>query len=445
MASTEKKNGRQRGELIAALDVGTSKTACFLAQIDDDGHPTIIGVGYQPGSGMRAGAVIDIEQARDAVVNAVHAAERMAGQTVRSVFVALGCGKPGTARVSHTTSLDGREISATDIRKVLEQEKGRTAPADRELLHSLPLGFRVDGQRGIRDPRGMFGKSLSLDLNVITAEAGPARTLSTCIAGAHLDIEAFVVSPYAAALSCLVEDEMALGTIVIDMGGGTTSLAVFEDGALVHADTVPVGGAHVTQDIVHGLSTPFAHAERLKLLFGSAAPRPGDDREIIDVPQIGDTENHSPNHMPKSLLAGIIKPRLEETLELVRGKIELSGVSKASVRRVVLTGGASQLSGLAEMAATMLGRQVRAGRPKRLRGLAEAATGPSFAVVGGLVDYAIERHAVAGLAAIAALAPAQRPRLRGWSKRASAMPPPAAQPMRNGVMRRIGTWFHDHF
>jgi cell division protein FtsA len=447
MAGSERKNGRQRGELVAALDLGTSKAACFLAQIDDDGPPSIVGVGHQPGRGMRAGAVIDIEQARDVVINAVHAAERMAGLTVRNAFVALGCGKPGTARVSHTTSLDGREVSAADIRKVLDQEKGRAAPPDRELLHALPLGFRVDGQGGIRDPRGMFGKSLSLDLNVITAEAGPVRTLSTCIAGSHLGIEAFVVSPYAAALACVVEDELQLGTIVIDMGGGTTSLAIFEGGALVHADTVPVGGAHVTQDVVHGLSTPFAHAERLKLLFGSTAPRPGDDREIIDVPQIGDSDNSAPNHMPKSLLSGIIRPRIEETLELVRAKIDHSGVSKAAVRRIVLTGGASQLAGASDMAATLLGRQVRLGRPRRMRGLAEAATGPAFAVVNGLIAYALERHAVGGLADVASLAPTPKPRLRlrQRSRNAALGAAVLEQQSRPGMMRRIGTWFHDHF
>jgi cell division protein FtsA len=441
MSMSEKKNGKPRREMVAVLDLGTSKTACFLAKVEEDGWPTVIGVGHQPSKGLRSGAVVDIEGARAAVTAAVHAAERMAGGVVKRVFVGIGCGRPTTEQISVSIDIGGREIGAAEVRKVLDLGKARQPPPDRELLHSLPIGFRVDDQRNIRDPRGLFGKTLGLDLNIVTAEAGPVRSLSTCVAGGHLDVEAFVVTPYAAALSCLVDDEMTLGTIVIDMGGGTTDIAAFQDGALVFADSVPIGGAHVTQDIAHGLSTPLAAADRIKVQFGGAVPQPGDDRAVIDVPQIGAPNEGPPNHMPKSLLVGIIKPRVEETFELVRGKLEKSGLPKSAARRVVLTGGASQLAGIEQIAGSVLDRQIRLGRPRRLRGLAESATGPSFAVASGLILYALERHDTGGLASLANLAPPKPIRLR-FSKEPK---PPKEGPAQPGMIRRIGTWFHDHF
>ncbi|MCW5771264.1 MAG: cell division protein FtsA [Rhodospirillaceae bacterium] len=438
----EKKNGKPRRDMVAVLDLGTSKAACFVAKVEEDGWPTVIGVGHQPSKGVRAGAVVDIEDARTAVTNAVHAAERMAGGTIKKVFVGIGCGRPTTEQISVSIETGGREIGAAEMRKILDLGKSRQPPSDRELLHSLPMGFRVDGQRGIRDPRGLYGKTLGLDLNIVTAEAGPVRSLSTCIAGGHLDVEAFVVTPYASALACLVDDEMALGTIVIDMGGGTTDIAAFQDGALVFADSVPIGGTHATQDIAHGLSTPLAHAERIKIQYGGAVPQPGDDRAVVDVPQIGAPEDGPPNHMPKSLLVGIIKPRIEETFELVRAKLEASGLPKAAARRVVLTGGASQLAGADQLAGSVLDRQVRLARPRRLRGLAESATGPSFAVSAGLILYALERHDSGGLAPLAALVPPKSSRRRAEKERRPSTNEESARP---GVIRRLGTWLHDHF
>jgi cell division protein FtsA len=359
------------------------------------------------------------------------------------MFVGIGCGRPSTEQISVTIETGGREIGGSEVRKALDLGKQRHPPADRELLHSLPMGFRVDSQRGIRDPRGLYGNALGLDLNIVTAEAGPVRSLSTCIAGGHLEVEAFVVTPYASALACLVDDEMALGTIVIDMGGGTTDIAAFQNGALVFADSVPIGGGHATQDIAHGLSTPLAQAERIKIQYGSAVPQPGDDRAVIDVPQIGAPDDGPSNHMPKSLLVGIIKPRIEETFELVRAKLENSGLPKAAARRVVLTGGASQLAGADQLAGSVLDRQVRLARPRRLRGLAESATGPAFAVSAGLILYALERHDAAGPAQLAALAPTKpQRRRRSPERQASAAP---EDPIRPGMIRRLGTWLNDHF
>jgi cell division protein FtsA len=207
-----------------------------------------------------------------------------------------------------------------------------------------------------------------------------------------LDVDALVVSPYAAGLSCLVEDEMNLGVTVIDMGGGTTTIGVVVGGNLVFADSVPVGGAHVTNDIARGLSTPVAHAERMKALFGSAIASTLDEREMIAVPQIGEEEDGHVKHVPKSLLVNIIAPRIEETFEMVRNRLEAGGSDKIAGRRVVLTGGACQLHGVKELAGLILDKQVRIGRPLRVKGLAESTHGPAYSTAAGLLHFAMSER-----------------------------------------------------
>jgi len=234
----------------------------------------------------------------------------------------------------------------------------------------------------------MYGERLGVDMHVVTAAAGPVRNLSTCVGRCHLDIRALVVSPYAAGLASLVDDEMDLGVCVVDMGGGTTTLSVFFDGNVVYTDSIPIGGQHVTSDIARGLSTPIAHAERMKTLYGNCAPSPADEREQITVPQVGEEDQAQANTIPKSILVGIIQPRLEETFELVRSRLENSGFDKIAGRRIVLTGGASQLTGVRELAQLVLDKQVRMGRPIRTSGLAESTGGPAFAVAAGLIAYA---------------------------------------------------------
>jgi cell division protein FtsA len=224
-------------------------------------------------------------------------------------------------------------------------------------------------------------------MHLITAAAGPLRNLQTCVERCHLDIQSLVISPYASGLATLVEDEMDLGVTVIDMGGGTTTIAVFFDGHVIYTDSLAIGGGHVTNDIARGLSTPLAHAERMKTLYGNCIPSPADEREVISVPQVGEEDPANATTIPKSILVGIIQPRLEETFELVRSRLEHGGYGKIAGRRVVLTGGASQLSGVRELAALVLDKQVRMGRPIRIGGLAEATGGPAFATAVGLLAY----------------------------------------------------------
>jgi cell division protein FtsA len=388
---------RSRGSLIAGLDIGTTKVCCFIARVEED-RPRVLGIGHQISRGLRNGTIVDLEAASISILNAVHAAEEMAGETIERVVASLSGGFSASRIIRAEIAITGREISDADMRRVLEHGYLMREPGDRQVIHSVPVGFSVDDSRGIRDPRGMLGARLGVNMHVVTASPASVRNHASAIGRSHLEVDAFVVGPYASGLSCLVEDEIGLGVTVIDMGGGTTTIGVFFDGNLIFADYVPVGGVHVTNDIARGLSTSVAHSERMKTLFGSAISASTDEREMIAVPQIGEEDDGHVNHVPKSLLVGIIAPRIEETFELVRNRLEASGFDKVAGRRVVLTGGACQLHGAREFAALILDKQVRVGRPQRVAGLAEATGGPAFATTAGLLHFGLsERAEVSGL------------------------------------------------
>ncbi|AVM76269.1 Cell division protein FtsA [Magnetospirillum gryphiswaldense MSR-1] len=384
-----------RNGLIAALDVGSTKVCCFLARVQDDGMPRIVGIGHQVARGMRAGAVVDLEELEHSIRAAVDAAEDMANERVRAVVVNLSGGAPGSTNVKVEVSMNGHAVNEADIRRMLDHGRAHHENAERDLIHAIPVDYTIDGNEGIRDPRGMYGERLGVAIHVISAATGPVRNLMTVVHRCHLDIEARVVSPFAAGLACLVDDEKELGVTCIDMGGGTTSIAVFVAGQLVHTDVIPVGGHHVTNDIARGLSTPLSYAERMKTLYGSAIPSPSDDREMLKVPLVGEDEDGASNQVPRSMLIQIIQPRLEETLELVRSHLEKSGFDKMAGRRVVLTGGASQMQGVRDLAGLVLDKQVRLGRPVGLHGLPESTNGPAFSTCAGLIRYAMAHQPVA--------------------------------------------------
>jgi cell division protein FtsA len=262
----------------------------------------------------------------------------------------------------------------------------RTAQPGRAVLHSLPTGYALDGAAGIRDPKGMMGERLGADLHVVTADSAALRNLLLAVERCHLSVEAVVATPYASGLAVLVDDEAVLGATVLDLGGGSVGMGVFRDGRLVHADAVAVGGKHITMDIARGLNTRLSDAERLKTLYGSAISSPSDDRETLSVMQVGE-ERDSPIQVPKSQLARIIRPRVEEILELARDRLKAAGFGATSGSRIVLSGGSSQLTGLPEAARRILGGQVRVGRPLGVQGMPESAKNPGFAAAVGLLIY----------------------------------------------------------
>lgn len=378
-----------RRDLIAALDIGSSKICCFIGRQDGDGRVQISGIGHQASQGVKAGAIVDMDSAEEAIKATVHAAERMAGETVRDVVVGIAGGQPASRLIDVQIGVNGGPVRDADLRRLLYGGMPE-AEMDRALLHAIPVGYSIDGSNGIRDPRGMHGQTLAVHVHQVTATVGAVRNVTTCVERCHLNVSEVVANPYAAGLAALVSDETELGVTVIDMGGGATSIAVFVEGSPVFTGCVAVGGIHVTNDIARGLATPLAHAERLKTLYGSASPSPTDDRETVVAPQIGEEEGSEPNQVPKSFLVSIIAPRIEETLELVRARLDAGGASEVAGSRVVLVGGACQLPGVPELAARILNKQVRLGRPAHVGGLAAATNGPAFAACAGLMRYTQE-------------------------------------------------------
>ena len=269
---------------------------------------------------------------------------------------------------------------------MLEAAAAAGAYTGRSVLHAAPTGFRLDATHGVRDPKGMIGDELGAEMHVASCDAAAARNLMLAVERCHLRVAAMVATPYAAGLSTLVDDEVELGAALIDFGGGSTTVGVFAGGRLVHVDAVAVGGAHVTMDVARGLSVSLADAERLKTLYGACIASPSDDRDSIAVQRVGDDMDQA-SHLPKSELVRIIRPRIEEILELVRDRLKAAGHSAHAGRRLVLTGGACQLTGLPELARAIVSSQARIGRPLGVEGLPESAKSPAFAAAVGLMVY----------------------------------------------------------
>ena len=424
----------RKSATLSVLDIGTNKVVCVVAQLKPGEQPEalpgrthlarIIGIGHQRSLGFKGGAVVDLEAAESSIRQAVHAAEQMARVEIQSVIVNLTGGRLASQHFEAQVPVRGGPVSSSDVQRVLEQASAHGPRPGRTVLHALPTGFSLDAQSHIVDPSGMLGEKLGVDLHVLTTEAASARNLMLAVERCHLGIEAVVATPYASGLSALVEDEAEMGCAVVDMGAGTTSVGVFASGHLVHADAIAVGGHHVTMDIARGLTTRVAVAERLKTLHGSCIASSLDDRDMIPVPQVDEDERDVASHLPKSHLTRIIKPRVEEILELVRDRLRTAGFAAQAGRRVVLTGGGSQLVGLPETARRILQGQIRIGRPLGIKGLPEAAKGPAFAAVVGLLVYPQVAH------------------IEHFEPRAGGL---LAGTGTDGYLSRVGRWFRDSF
>jgi cell division protein FtsA len=423
----------RKSALLCALDIGTSKIVCLIARLDpmDPAESLrgrthrcrVLGIGHQRSAGMKGGAIVDLDQAEGAIRRAVDAAERMAGVQAESVILNVTGGRIGSQLYNAQVGISGRNVRQTDVQLVLEACAARTQEQGKAVLHSLPTGFSLGDMRNINDPRGMIADALGADMHVVSCDAIVARNLMLAVERCHLSVEGMVATPYAAGLAVLVDDEAELGTTLIDMGAGTTSFGVFDGGSLVHVDALALGGSHVTLDIARGLNTRLADAERLKTLYGACLTSFSDERETIAVMLAGE-DGDQPTHVPKSQLLRIIRPRVEEILELVRDRLKSAGFAANSASRFILTGGASQLTGMAEAAKQILSGRVRLGRPLGIHGLPESAKNPSFSASVGLLVYP-------QAAKIEYFRPSRRPA--------------EAATGTNGYIARVGQWLKESF
>jgi len=389
-------NNSQKTGIIAAIDVGSTKVCCLIARVEaplrnSDSGPQIkiLGVGHHGARGIRGGSVVNVEEAERSIRLAVDAAERMAQVHVGQVYVNVAGGQPTSHCYNAVVDVAHDVIDQGDVNAVTGLAIRQARKAGKVLLHASAVQYSVDDAKGVKDPIGMYGSRLQVDVNAVLVEPGAMRNLAMVIERCHLGVAGFVISPYAAGRSVLADDEMELGTTLIDMGGATTSIAVFYDGHLIYGDVLPIGGHHVTKDLARGLSTTIAHAERMKTLYGSALPSIYDDRELISVPILGERGVDAINKVPRSMLTGIIRPRLEEIFEMVSDRLEQSPVTGKMGRQMVLCGGASQLTGMREAAGQIMGRNIRMAEPRGFSGLPDSSKSPAFSTATGLLSYAL--------------------------------------------------------
>jgi cell division protein FtsA len=394
------KGGSERGNLIAAIDIGSSKISCVIAEAFAPKHRVqrgmekkllrVLGVGHQLSRGVKSGAIVDADQAERALRLTVDQAERMAQRSIGDVYVNVSGGKPRSFCHTGTVELPSGVVAPRDVDKAVAAAVARIDARRRAVLHLAPCSYTVDGARGSAAPIGMHGDTLSVELGVVTVEQAHLRNLAMVVERAHLSIAGHVMAPYAAGRAVLADDEMELGTVLVEIGGATASYAVFHAGRQIYSESLPIGGMHVTHDIARGLSTTVAHAERMKTLWGAALSSNGDELDMLSVPQLGERGVDTVQKVPRSMLTAIIRPRVDEIFEMLASRLQACPVAHLAPQNAVLSGGASQLPGMREVAGHWLGRQVRLASPPSCPGMPEAIANPGFSVVMGLLVYALK-------------------------------------------------------
>ncbi len=377
-----------RGEPFGVLDIGTSKMCCLIARHRNGHGLELLGAGYQLAEGLRAGEIVHADAVEASILAVVHQAEQQSGETLREVVLGVSAGRPTSLRRTVTSELGGRAVAAADLGRCLDQAQAQVKANGLEVLHALPVEMVLDGGQPLRDPRGMIGRRLGMTVHAVAVASAPLHNLVAAVERCHLEVAGVVAAPYAAGLASLSDEEMALGALVLDLGGGVTGVARFGDGRLQEIHVVPLGGQHVTQDLAFGLSIGRSQAERLKTLFGSASSLAGAARERLEVPGIGDPDEPPAQIVSRARLTEIIRPRVEETFQLVRARLGDS-MPPLVGRRLVLTGGGSQLEGVLELAEEVFDMPARLGRARPLPGRARiddltAATGAA-----GLLAWAM--------------------------------------------------------
>jgi cell division protein FtsA len=373
-----------RSGLIAVLDIGSSKTVCLIGKAEP-GNLKVVGAALRESQGVKSGTISGIEAAEESIREAVAAAENMADARVQNVLISVSCGAPLSVNARIGMALEGALVSDAHLSTLLAEGRSKCKLDGYEIIQAAPTSYVVDEARGVRNPLGMFCQRIGVSMHAVAVKPSPLANLKLAVERGHLSVAGTLFSAYASGLSTLTEDEKQLGATVIDMGGGVTSIAVFMEGELVHADVVPMGGTNVTADLARMLAAPLSAAERIKTLYGAALGDIESGTDVVAVPQMGEDGDGSSVRVPRSMLTRIIQPRLEETLGEVQSRLRASGFDVAAGRRAVLTGGACQLAGTRELAQRVLNKQVRIGRPQTFHGLPAASAGPDYATALGLL------------------------------------------------------------
>jgi len=381
-------------EMIVGLDLGTTKVTTIIAEVDENGQASVVGVGLCAAQGMQRGVVINIDKTVEAIKKSVQEAERMAGVQINAVVAGIAgdhirsINSKGVIAISRSSSKDRTgEIKQKDVERVIEAAKAVNLPMDREVLHVLPQEFAVDDQKHIKEPIGMAGVRLEADVHIITGAVASAQNIYRCVERAGMDVRDLVLEPLASSFSVLTPDEKELGVGLLDIGGGTSDIAVFHEGAIRQTSVIGLGGENVTKDLGLGLRTPFEHAEQIKIDHSHCYLPDLDENQQVEIPGIGGRPSRM---VPRSLIAEIVQPRMEEIFELAMSEIRKAGAWDLLTSGIVLTGGASQIEGAAQLAEDIFELPVKVGYPKGLGGLMESANSPVYATAVGLVLYGLE-------------------------------------------------------
>ncbi|HGY57275.1 MAG TPA: cell division protein FtsA [Caldithrix abyssi] len=378
----------ETNDIIVGLDIGTTKIAAVVGRQDEYGQVNIVGVGQAPSQGLRRGVVINVNKTVQSIKKAVEQAELMCGHKIGHVYAGIAGDHIRSINSKGVIAVSGKDriITERDRERVISAAQAIALPMDREILHVLPQEFIVDEQDGIHNPVGMAGVRLECEIHIVTAAAASAKNIVNCIEEAGYEVADIVLEPYASSLAVLEKDERDLGVAIVDIGGGTSDLAMFFDGSIRHTSVVGLGGQHVTSDLSQGLRTSMDQAEELKKKYGVAMQTMLEQDELIKVPGVA---GRAPREISRSVLAAIIQPRMEEIFQLTLREMEKSDVFDSMGAGIVLTGGASMLEGAAELAERVTGLPVKIGQPNASGGLAETIKSPMYATGVGLIYYAI--------------------------------------------------------
>ncbi|WP_323002794.1 cell division protein FtsA [Denitromonas sp.] len=376
-------------DLVVGLDIGTSKTTCMVAEVRPDGQFNVIGLGTQPSNGLRRGVVVNIEATVDAISRVIQEVELMADCKIGDVYTGIAGSHIKSFNSNGMVAIKDKEVSTMDVERVIEVARAMPIPADQQILHILTQEFIIDGQDGVREPIGMSGVKLEVKVHIVTGAVSAAQNVIKCVRRCGLEVMDLILQPLASSYATLSEDEKGLGVCLVDIGGGTTDLAVFTQGAIRHTAVIPVAGDQITNDIAMALRTPTAEAEEIKIRHGVAMSSLADPAEMIEVPGVGD---RSARKLSRQALADVIEPRVSELFELVQSELRRSGYEELLSSGIVLTGGASVMDGMIELGEEIFHMPVRIGAPQYSGGLADVVCQPRYATAMGLMVEAMAQR-----------------------------------------------------
>jgi cell division protein FtsA len=380
---------KEQKNLIVGLDIGTSKIVAIVAEIQPEGRLEIIGMGQAPSRGLKKGVVVNIESTVNAIQRALEEAELMADCKIREVYTGIAGSHIRSINSHGMVAIKDKEVNQTDVDRVIETARAVIIPTDQQVLHILTQEFIIDGQEDVREPLGMSGVKLEVKVHIVTGAISAAQNIIKCVRRCGLEVRDLVLQPLASSMAVLSEDEKDLGVCLVDIGGGTTDIAVFTGGAIRHTSVIPIAGDQITNDVAMALRTPTADAEDLKVKYGCALRQLADAKEMIEVLGVGD---RPARQLSRQTLAEVIEPRVEELYSLVQAELRRSGFEELLSSGIVITGGSSAMEGMAELGEEVFHMPVRLGMPQYVGGLAEVVRNPRFATAVGLLFAGMDQH-----------------------------------------------------